>query len=391
MSSVINCSLSPLVIPKENQYYFPPRVDFCMSLYILLVVSSIVLPITFFWAKRYARYERLRIRRTVLVVSASLCCLVHAQVGPGYVTFGIGNFPCWLRSFLTMLIIPLFSTSLTMRLLTFFFLSELSREISGVQLGDIHDPNLENASVCLRISRALSDVFYASYCLVNPTKTSINISKPRLIEALSFAASAKGALIVFLLIFLPFLVVALIVVFTDQINVECKGCSLSNAEIIEIIVVGVFFIIFGTLAAIRVRHYPDPWELRRESSWILIFGVISLIGFILATYANPGPYVVYDQQLIIVLGLIGFLYIQTLYQVIAAQIREKKTFSELSRFRAKRFKRANNKLLASVLDESQNARSSQASNERLTIQQVLQTPPLLEAGPSSEIKWLRFW
>ena len=376
---VVNCSLSPLVLPPQAIDYSQGRIHLSFGLYLVLTISSLVAPVIFYWGKRYARYERLRLRRTVLVLSASVCCLIQAQSGSGFIVFGVANYPCWLRSLFIMLIIPLYCSNILSRFMVFFFLSELSREIVGINLDEVPDPYNERDSYVLKLSYAIADIFYACYCLLNPAKTSINLSKARLIQALSFAASTKGTIFVFSVIFFPFLIIAAVIVFSNPVNLVCKGCLQSPGETYEVVTVGLFFIVFGILAAIKVKDYPDPWRLRRECVWIVVFGSVALTGFILDNVVNISPSSVFDLQLIIVLGMFGFLSVQTWYQVLAAQLKEGMNFKQIGLYCDKRVRQGNH-ALGSVKDETQNTNkeSSQLnSTHRLTMKDLFQNPSLL--------------
>jgi len=290
--------------------------------------------------------------------------------------YGIGNVNCGLRSFITMIIVPLIASNVILRLMIFFFLSELSREMTQLQEADM--PVLKDQNACQRVVRGIYDLFFAMYALVFPTRT--QMERARVVSALTFVASTKGTVVVFLFVLLPFLAVALGLILTDPTYLRCNGCKLAFAEVVEIIVVAVICILFGIFAAFRVRKYPDPWHMRREATLMCLWGIVILVGFCLGTFFDPAPDVAYDHQLIIVTGLLGFAGVQTVYQVAMAYFTERSTILARKEVRAKREAKKQKRKVKSVVDESQvNSTTTQMTSpnsERLVLKKVMTNPTL---------------
>lgn len=373
---MVNCSASSLYIPEEKRLYSDERWGFLVGVYVMFLVSAVVFLGIFYWGKKVQRYERLRIRRMALVYIPSLVLLVQAQIGPGFVMFGINNFPCWIRSILTMMIVPLMASNIVLRLMIFFFLSELSKEMPMLQQDEF--PEDKGTSVIGRMTRGLVDIFYAVYALLFPGRS--RMSRARIVKALTFVASAKGTLIIFLLILAPFLVVALILVFAYPVYVSCTGCSLALSEIVEIIGVGLFFLAFGAVAAFKVRNYPDPWGLRREVTYMVSWALLALLGFVVATFFDPAKDVTYDHQFIIYLGMGGFAWVQTVYQVYQAYLHESGAAQALDDIRRRRMEKLERKKFKSVTDSNVNSTTTmQATVEgRLVLKSVLENAALAQ-------------
>jgi len=285
--------------------------------------------------------------------------------------YGPDNVNCGLRSFLTMTIVPLVAANISLRLMIFFFLSKLSKEMNQLQNNE-ELPEARKAGLCQRLFNGVSDMCFATYALVLPSNDQTN--RVRLIQALSFVASPKGTVVVVLIFIIPFFAVALGLVLSDQTYVRCSGCRLVLVEVIELIAVGVVFILITIFAAVKVRHIPDPWGIKQEAIGMCFFGVIILIGFLLNRFADPAPSSTYDHQVIIITGFIGYVGVQTVYQVFAAYRAEKSNFAAKRALQAKRAKKKQQREIRSVADES--ATQTNMTDGRMDLFNVLQNPEL---------------
>jgi hypothetical protein len=276
-----------------------------------------------------------------------------------------------------MMILPLMAANIVLRLMIFFFLSELSREMTRLKDDDASVDEKEKG-VVLRMIRGAFDVFFALYALIFPDHKTMQ--RARTIKALTFVASAKGTFVIFMCILLPFLVVALVLCFSDKTYLACNGCKLALSEVVEIIVCGILFILFGVLAGFRVRHYPDPWKLRREVSILCFWAFVTLVGFVLGTFFDPSVTSTFDFQLIIVGGFIGFIGTQTVYQVGSSWQNEKGTAEARAKARLKRDAKAARNKFRSAIDDSQVHSTTQTNaGERLNLKTVLGNPTVAEA------------
>jgi hypothetical protein len=295
---------------------------------------------------------------------------------PGFVMYGIANVPCWTRSLALMMIVPLVASNLVLRLMIFYFLTQLSRQMPQLRSEEMPD-DIGEKNMLQRIHRAIYDMGYSLLALLNPERHSM--SRARIIRALTFVASAKGAFVIFLVILVPFLIIALVLILPNPTYTSCNGCALSFKEIVEVIAVGAFFLAFGAFAAFRVRHYPDPWGLRREVTLMTTFAVITLIGFILATYFDPPKENSFDFQLVIAIGFIGFMAVQTVYQVYAAYKSEYAGALARQELQEKRRVKKERKKLHSVADSNATSTNQQttAPQDRLLLKQVVENPTLV--------------
>jgi hypothetical protein len=76
-----NCSAAPEVIPEEEQSYSQGRWVFVTFITIMMLASAVLMLGVFYWGKKKKRFERLRIRRMVVVYIPFTVLVLHSQVG----------------------------------------------------------------------------------------------------------------------------------------------------------------------------------------------------------------------------------------------------------------------------------------------------------------------
>lgn len=396
VSNGFNCSLSPNVErPWQSVDYSQARIDFCLALYIVLMVCCVVFSMVFYWGKKIVGFERLRVRRSVLVYSLTLAFMIHAQVGPLFIVVGMTNYPCLLRSVLTLLIVPLMGASVVVRLLVYFFMNELSKSMMA-NYHAMRDVQNEAATLKAdvnslhRFARGFCDVSHAIFFLVcgSTSQLTETLSKERTVTALLFVASAKGTFVILFIMLIPFIIVAIILAISDPAyTAGCTGCRLSSGEVFEILAAGAIYLIFGVVAAYKTKSYPDPWGLRREISVVVCAAIVILFGFILGSYNNPPPNVVYDHQFLICGGMILTLGWLTIAQVAIAYVREGDVQERRARQRLlrKNQRQRNNPAAASVkMEDTFRVESSGAVSvsEKLNVKSILANPIMLKAFES---------
>jgi hypothetical protein len=139
--------------------------------------------------------------------------------------YGILNFPCWLRSFGVMFVVPTFCANIFIKLMTFSFMSQLSQNMSKVQR---LDDDMFHAEKPAPWCDALSNIAFSIHLLLFNPK---DVPQNKLIVALSFMTSTKGLVCVIFIFELPFLLLALVTMSTR--NEVCfyyrilRGCYLA--------------------------------------------------------------------------------------------------------------------------------------------------------------------
>ena len=388
-SPQFNCSDSPLNLGNVETGLSEGRIIFMIVLMILLLFTSLVFPPIFWYAKNHLKQERLRLRKASLVYLGSICNIIVAITGPGIQVIGYAIFPCWLRSFLIMLIVPFVCTSMLVRFLTFFFLNQLHQVISKLNENNAYYKTQEEQSTVLseqenetlfslveaeesnqnrnQCKQITSSVLISLQTIFGNRTTKNKNDVKKLIIALTFITSNKGVLTIIILTLIPFLALDVALTLQDPTYIHgCTNCRLSMGLILEILIAG---IVFGTcciFALFLVRKYPDPWKFRREVGLMTICGLISLIGFAAGsfiTYPQDDPF---DFNLFVAVGFSASLGVQTIFQVYLGKqaVAEKK--QELERQRRLREKRETSRF------------ETLSSQHMLDLQIIMKTPDVLK-------------
>lgn len=234
--------------------------------------------------------------------------------------FGVANFPCFLRSFLLILVGPLIAGNILIQLMLFFFLSQLSKDLSKEKVLDeatqLELEAMKQSTMFRRLVHRGRQTRISLQALLCPMSSRTKLRRAQLIDALSFTASARGTFFIYGVLMLPFVVMAVSIAIVDPAyRAGCNGCYLKLSEILIVIILGILFVIFIVVVALKVRQYPDPWRLRRECFLETVSCAIMILGFGLGTFAESGKDVWYDHQLIMCFGMMCFIYVQTLHQI----------------------------------------------------------------------------
>ena len=140
--------------------------------------------------------------------------------------FGYWNFPCWLRVLLSFIIIAVFASIVVLQLVLFFSFTVLSRKMVQFQLDDLSQTSVERSSqnICPCTSmQGTRDIFYALHALIFPVKE-IEMSSNRALRVFRFVTSANGIMAVAFGMLIPYLILALFLIITDPIAMNCTGC-----------------------------------------------------------------------------------------------------------------------------------------------------------------------
>ncbi|KAH9253123.1 hypothetical protein BASA81_008805 [Batrachochytrium salamandrivorans] len=343
-----NCSESPLTVAY---FISDSRMDLLLGLYIMLTTVSVVFLGVFCLAKSQNQYERLRVRPTSIVALAAVATFMHAQVGPGFYALGREHFPCWLRSLLTMQVLPFMYANQLLRLMTFYFMSLLNREMTKVdRMGeDLFQATEQN------VFQALSNLLVVSTCTVSPN---------RVIVALSFITSRRGISAVTVLFCACSLVVALLIMSSRPETINgCMGCFLSMGEVVEIMVVAVFLLVCLSVYTYKSWAFPDPWGLRREVFLCVLSSMLIILGFLAGIYLDAlGDESTYDHQVLLCMGFLLLLGVQSIWQVLLT-----------------RKQPAVPKRYTIEVNNSSSTQGGGGGGERpLTLEQIMKTPELLK-------------
>ena len=225
------------------------------------------------------------------------------------------------------------------------------------------------AGAITRMIRGTRDIGFAIYSLLFPNSRT-TMSRSRVVVALRFVASTKGTMVIFGWVVAPFIIVALYLALSDPVLIHCSGCKFTYIEIFEIIVVGIIYLVFGSVAAFRVRSIPDPWGLRREVTYLLMGCLVGLCGFILASFTDLPLTNAFDFQLVIYIGLGSFMMSQSVLQVYFAHVSEK---GAASARRTIELRRGRNQ--AKTNPDSEGRRAT-TMGDRLKLSTVLDNPEL---------------
>ena len=266
-----------------------------------------------------------------LVILASISGFIFAITAPGVAVINYHNYPCWLRSFLVMLLLPLLCTNVLIRIMSFFFLNELHKGISAFSnqavLMNQEDQLMLVADSKYQWWKIFSDVSFSLQVLIF-SKNIQGSDSNRVISVFLFVSSRRGILLFIFLFLLPFLAVDIALILQDPVYLHgCTGCLLSSVLDMEIIVVALIFLLFCLFIAWRVRKYIDPWGIRREVLYMAFGGGIVLLGFILGVFVDLPQDSAYDHSFLIVLGYLIVFASQTVLQVfigLSTEQRQKK-------------------------------------------------------------------
>lgn len=398
MGEDFNCTATAIYWDSRPSYgpldEWSARRSFNLVLFVLTLLAALLCPLVFFYGKYYLRYERLRVRRTTLVYIASLDLLVYAVTGTGVPVIGYPNMLCAIRAFLIMLIIPLALTNALVRLLTFFFMHELQQKLSGFYhandgvLLSLDEEELQKATGSYRMSccshlrdlgLAIKLFFDPSISLQVDSNNKKRLSTTRIIDALSFVASNQGTGFILILTLIPFFVVSLIIVIVEPVYINgCTSCKLPIIITVELVGSGVLVLVLTMLAAYRVRNLPDQWRLRTEVVLVGVACALTVLGFVVSTIMETDKDLFFDFQLLLFMGFIAFLFVQSVYQVIQAELKENKCS------RCKRRRIANHPMFVMDTNAGQYPRRSRPThlsdfakaNYKMTWDDIMEVPRL---------------
>lgn len=399
----VNCTAALIVqLSDPEREHSPGRRMFSIAIVVIGCVVGPLMTIAFAWAKHSLKYERLRPRRTLLVASTAISLMFLALTGPGKSAIGPDNWPCALRSFLIVLVVPLLASTFVLRILTFYLSSVLAqnlvrdqRERAAALTAQEDDSATVVTAVTTshqrstrRVRTVLSKLAVATNMLFvgrdrsNRRHFDDAASRQRALAALRLVTGPTGTFMLSTIMLIPFVIIAFIVVLSDPVYLAgCSGCALSRIETYNIVFEAVFFLILGLLLSIRTRHLPDPWMIRSETMLCFYGGVVVLVGYCLVTWAPTPPEETWDHQFIVVFGLIAIVAVQSVYQIWMAhrdesgQSRRTKRKSRIGKV-ADRGGAANSTSNNLTTDVSVAVSSSQEGGKSLKLGDVLADPVL---------------
>ena len=291
------CLTAPIVLAGKNfSATVTPEIS---SINIGLFVTALILDVVCLsvWILGKNKYDYSRIRPTsvpVLLGFGYLFTIITVHLAP--VT--LLSFPCALFLFLLALCVPLIVGSIDIKLLIFFFLSKFSEEVAsyatnqGYMMGsNISDDLIDESESPIDMFSRYLDVIrlgIGSLCSRTSKKVDSEQDRQRYLRALQFLMSPSGNLFVVFILLFPFLLVAIIEIIVNPAFLFCYGCYINDTLVYMMIAFGVVSAITSFMLFIRVRHFHDPWDMRKEAIWNIFFAILTSIVFPLGIFVSLG-------------------------------------------------------------------------------------------------------
>jgi len=318
--------LNPPTIYSQDHYVFL-WVIFVMS-YVHMIVALTI----FVVFKR--KFDRTRLRPLSLVVVTCVAAASQLNVGvlgplmePGY--------PCVFGLLDQIFIVPLATAPAIARLLVFIFLSRYSR-LATYQEGDVSvpvtsdsvsssaaqvAPSTPGRSATSRLNlQSFFAILFRQLRRQDRGATPTETERRKLLWVLKFMVGYNGlpALTFFLVV--PYIVIffAYIAIF-PEFTLGCTNCEGSGVISLSIVILCIAFVsIVITFYLIYIgSEYKDPWGLRAESKWTMMWYLVASASFIAYIEDNP-PLRTWNWQFFFSLSFQAAVAVSTYVQVILA-------------------------------------------------------------------------
>jgi hypothetical protein len=324
----LNCTTTQYPdISLSSTHYLPPRQNTNWIIFYIQIIIAPLLVLAFFVLR--TKWDRTRVRHTRIVGILSIGCILQAFVGPFTSANGYSQMYCSIRSFLALIIIPLFVCSMVMRLMEFTlsrrlqlasktFYDEMLLIETGSNISDEEDSIIRQQRMfdCINPIRAV--IYGFALAIQNPNHVSKEELKSN-ITTLRFLVRRKGFFSIISFIGLPLLCIAIIrVLASPGMLAGCGGCKLATVDIIILVLQSVAGVIYGSMVAWRARHDRDPFGLLREAKLLMITCTISFFLFLLSTLFPLLDDSIFDWTVPIGLLLLNAIFIMTIVQVFLA-------------------------------------------------------------------------
>jgi hypothetical protein len=306
MTTTYNCTADPFVASVQP-IYDPGRFPLNTANMIIMIIFTVICCTVFIFYAR--KYERLRVRSILCVLTSAAGVISIALNGPLGFTLGWLNYPCWLQLILNLICVPLLGAAFVLQLSLFLYLT-MFQTVAKMQRN-----NLERFDV--DVNPTLLESFVSAVkslkWLFRDASTVKEGETLELLRAMRFLLSAKGLACLLVVLEIPVMIMIISLIFLRPAYINCTACQTSDEENILIIILAVGLIFLGTVLAFRTRKFTDRWELAREATIMCTWALLGFIGFLLQLLITQTS--TWDYTVILNIGVCGILGTQTLYQV----------------------------------------------------------------------------
>lgn len=266
-------SCPPQVVIDPSSSYFAYQA----FLFVTTSCVYIILPLSFWYAKKYHKYQRMILRKTAFpfIYASGYFMLLFAEVLAEVVIY-----PCGLQTFFYLLVSPILVSAQMCRNLRILFVTkfyEISRIYGKMSETEQDELNEYRSSV----RDLLRESYIAFVEAGNPDRVFKQGEKVKALFYLKFLSSSKGIVTIFsTMMFVP-TVFAIAFSLQSQIYRECSGCRRDLTLTLIVLVEAALGVGLGLFVSYQIRHLPDPFGMVREGRLILLFLAPALIGLAL--------------------------------------------------------------------------------------------------------------
>ena len=259
---------------------------------------------------------------------------------------GVYNFPCGLQAFLFLCIVPSIGSMQVCRNTYFLIITKFSRVLyfygKPQDLLDHTDGTITHRKQSLLWKMKV--IFYGFSLLLNPPKIlTEQISKEdaiRTLISLKYLTRNQAIVFMFFIVSFPFFFAAFLIVVLTPPYLHCTGCRRTDFLTYIAFGMAIWFVSTGLYVAVRARHLPDVFGVLREGRLSLAWTLIAFLGYILVVAVPIPENFVYDNELLIFIGMSGALFSVSVWQVYLAYQQERMLISQSQRPSNKRIEQS---------------------------------------------------
>jgi hypothetical protein len=332
----------------------PARTRLALVMGIIYIIIVIVCYVVWIFAKHNygRRWQRLRIRPSPIVTAAAIGAIVQITLAGLFRVAVTNAYPCPIRTFGALIVIPLVGLPPGIRLLVFRLMSSFQNVAAAFRQGPDHysfhvvgdsqsagvaatsENGDNNADRFIDMKATFSNQQSVAFLktiqglrLILSSPASTQDGKPMSYEeaiirlkTLKFLYSRWGTISLVVMFLVPYITISLIVVDFGTIN--CTGCLMSTTQTAISLLFAALCFVWGIYCAWKVRNLPDQNGLRRESLLVLLVSIIGLAFSVTdgsRERANPLPSgTPYNDQIIVGFCATMTVVVQTIPQVFLA-------------------------------------------------------------------------
>ena len=304
-----NVSASFKLNPEENRLG-------AILVYALGQIFLIFCLFIFLLAKYKWKFARIKARHSILFILVFLGAMVQPQIDVLEMIVGPQVYPCVLKLFLNLLIIPLIGGGIVGRLVSFYFRSrfeqlalELRKEdhesqVTSSDLSSTNEKRTDNNFFWL-LFIGMKELFFFS----RQGQAELNLGSLRFLQSGRVTQIIVGS---FLLSSL--LVGTIVAASSNMFRSNCMGCVDNTIVAIFLICQSTVIVILTTVAVFRSRQFPDNWGILGETILCIMTALIACIGYGLFVFL-PVPASSWNWVYLVNIGLWLVVGVQSLLQV----------------------------------------------------------------------------